>query len=49
MAYTFLDIAATPSVQSAQAANGSRTLWERFDGDRVSDRLTADDSAALSI
>ena len=40
MTYGFLDIASTPSVRAAQEANGSRELWQRFDGDRASDRFT---------
>jgi predicted pyridoxine 5'-phosphate oxidase superfamily flavin-nucleotide-binding protein len=40
MAYGFLDIAATPSVKAAQAANGSAALWESFAGDRARDRFT---------
>jgi hypothetical protein len=40
MTYGFLDIASTPSVRAAQEANGSRELWQRFDGDRASDRFS---------
>jgi predicted pyridoxine 5'-phosphate oxidase superfamily flavin-nucleotide-binding protein len=40
MAYGFLDIAATPSVKAAQAANGSAALWESFAADRARDRFT---------
>ncbi len=40
MTYGFLDIASTPSVKAAQAANGSAALWENFDRDRTNDRLT---------
>jgi len=40
MTYRFLDITATPSVRAAQAANGSREIWERFSGDRAFDRFT---------
>ena len=40
MAYGFLDIASTPSVKAAQAANGAAALWSRFDGDRAFDRFT---------
>jgi predicted pyridoxine 5'-phosphate oxidase superfamily flavin-nucleotide-binding protein len=39
MAYGFLDIAATPSVKAAQAANGSGEYWTGFKGDRSFDRL----------
>jgi uncharacterized protein len=40
MAYGFLDIASTPSVKAAQAANGGATVWSKFDGDRAFDRFT---------
>jgi uncharacterized protein len=40
MAYKFFDIVATPSVQAAQAANGSRQMWEHFKGHRTFDRFT---------
>jgi predicted pyridoxine 5'-phosphate oxidase superfamily flavin-nucleotide-binding protein len=40
MSYGFLDIAGTPSVKAAQAANGSAALWESFQGDRARDRFT---------
>lgn len=40
MAYGFLDRFSTPSVQAAQTANGARKIWERFEGDRASDRFT---------
>jgi predicted pyridoxine 5'-phosphate oxidase superfamily flavin-nucleotide-binding protein len=40
MTYKFLDITATPSVQAAQAANGSRDLWAQFKGHRTFDLLT---------
>jgi uncharacterized protein len=38
--YGFLDIAATPSVQEAQRANGSGQYWAAFKGDRTFDRFT---------
>ena len=47
MAYGFLDIASTPSVRAAQEANGSRELWQRFDGDRASDRFTENEIAFI--
>lgn len=47
MAYNYLDLLATPSVQSAQTANGARKIWERFDGDRVSDRFTESEAAFI--
>jgi hypothetical protein len=40
MAYGFLEIAGTPSVKSAQAANGSGRLWTDFKGKRAFDRFT---------
>ena len=48
MSYGFLDIAATPSVQAAQAANGARAVWERFHGDRTFDRFTEDERAFIA-
>ena len=47
MAYEYLDILATPSVQAAQADNGARKIWERFDGERVSDRFTESEAAFI--
>ena len=38
--YSFLNIAATPSVQEAQRANGSGNYWAAFKGDRTFDRFT---------
>jgi hypothetical protein len=38
--YGFLNIAATPSVQEAQHANGSGDYWAAFKGDRMFDRFT---------
>ncbi len=29
MAYRYLDLAVTPSVRAAQAANGSAAVWEK--------------------
>ena len=40
MAYGFLEIAATPGVCAAQAANGSAGFWADFKGDRAFDRFT---------
>ena len=40
MAYRFLDIAGTPSVRAAQAANGSGEFWTTFKADRTFDRFT---------
>ncbi|HLZ85536.1 MAG TPA: pyridoxamine 5'-phosphate oxidase family protein [Caulobacteraceae bacterium] len=48
MAYGFLDIAATPSVKAAQAANGSAALFENFEGDRAFDRFTESETAFIA-
>jgi uncharacterized protein len=40
VAYGFLDIASTPSVKAAQAANGSGDFWANFNGHRAYDRFT---------
>jgi len=48
MPYGFLDIAATPSVKAAQEANGSRALFEDFDGDRAFDRLGPAEAAYIA-
>ncbi len=40
MAYGFLDIARTPSVKAAQAANRVEGLWTDFKGKRTFDRFT---------
>ncbi len=48
MAYQFLDTVSTPGVRAAQEANGSRELWERFKGNRVSDRFTEDEAAFIA-
>jgi predicted pyridoxine 5'-phosphate oxidase superfamily flavin-nucleotide-binding protein len=47
MPYKFLDIVATPSVQAAQAANGSRQMWEHFKGHRTFDRFTENEIAFI--
>ena len=47
MTYGFLDITSTPSVRAAQEANGSREVWQRFDGDRASDRFTENEIAFI--
>jgi predicted pyridoxine 5'-phosphate oxidase superfamily flavin-nucleotide-binding protein len=41
MSYDFLDVAVTPSVRAAQAANGAGALWTGSEIDRPSDRFTA--------
>ena len=48
MSYKFLDIASTPSVRAAQAANGSREMWEKFKGHRTFDRFTDDEAAFIA-
>ncbi len=48
MAYGFLDIAATPGVHAAQAANGSRRMWEEMDADRAFDRFTENEAAYIA-
>lgn len=47
MAYDYLDRLATPSVQAAQAANGARKIWERFEGERTSARFTENEAAFI--
>jgi uncharacterized protein len=46
--YKFLDIASTPSVRAAQAANGSREMWEKFKGHRTFDRFTDDEATFIA-
>jgi predicted pyridoxine 5'-phosphate oxidase superfamily flavin-nucleotide-binding protein len=48
MAYKFLEIAATPSVRAAQAANGAREQWERFGGHRAFDRFSDNEAAFIA-
>jgi predicted pyridoxine 5'-phosphate oxidase superfamily flavin-nucleotide-binding protein len=48
MAYSFLDMAATPSVVAAQIANGSRDMWTRMGDDRSFVELTADVAAFIA-
>jgi len=48
VSYKFLDIASTPSVRAAQAANGSREMWEKFTGHRGFDRFTDDEAAFIA-
>jgi uncharacterized protein len=48
MPYKFLDTVATPSVQAAQAANGTRQMWENFKGHREFDRFTGDEVAFIA-
>jgi predicted pyridoxine 5'-phosphate oxidase superfamily flavin-nucleotide-binding protein len=44
MPYGFLDIAMTPSVIAAQAANGASGAWTDFPGNRAFDRFTEAES-----
>jgi predicted pyridoxine 5'-phosphate oxidase superfamily flavin-nucleotide-binding protein len=48
MGYDFLDIAVTPSVRAAQAANGADALWSGQDIDRPSDRFTPAEAAFIA-
>ncbi len=49
MAYKFLDIASTPSVLAAQAANHSRELWaDKASTPRDFDRFTDDEAAFIA-
>lgn len=48
MAYGFLDIASTPSVKAAQAAEGSPAFWAGFSGHRAFDRFTANERAFIA-
>ncbi len=46
--YGFLDIASTPSVKAAQAANGSGDFWSDFHGNRAFDRFTEAEAAFIA-
>jgi predicted pyridoxine 5'-phosphate oxidase superfamily flavin-nucleotide-binding protein len=46
--YGFLDIAMTPSVKIAQAANGAGGLWENFKGHREFDRFTPSEAEFIA-
>jgi predicted pyridoxine 5'-phosphate oxidase superfamily flavin-nucleotide-binding protein len=48
MPYGFLDIALTPSVKAAQAANGSAELWFDFHGNRAFDRFTPSETEFIT-
>lgn len=48
MSYGFLDIAITPSVRAAQAANGTASLWTDFKGHRQFDRFTEAEIAFIA-
>jgi uncharacterized protein len=47
MGYGFLEIASTPSVKAAQAANGSADYWGGFSGNRTFDRFTENEVAFI--
>jgi len=47
MTYKFLEMASTPSVQAAQAGNGSLEAWQGFRGHRAFDRFTYDEAAFI--
>jgi predicted pyridoxine 5'-phosphate oxidase superfamily flavin-nucleotide-binding protein len=47
MSYGFLDIISTPSVKTAQAANGSAELWTDFPGHRAFNQFTAAETAFI--
>ncbi len=47
MAYKFLDLITTPSVRAAQAANGSRDMWEHFKGHRTFDCFSDNETAFI--
>ncbi|HQU25289.1 MAG TPA: pyridoxamine 5'-phosphate oxidase family protein [Acidiphilium sp.] len=48
MSYGFLDIMATSGVKAAQAANGSREMWEGLSQDRTFDRFTENETAFIA-
>jgi len=48
MSYGFLDIMATSGVKAAQAANGSREMWEGLSQDRTFDRFTESEAAFIA-
>src|ERR1700748_720142 len=49
MSYKFLELASTPSVRAAQAANGSLEMWQRLEeSDRAFDRFTDDEAAFIA-
>ena len=48
MGYGFLDIAMTPNVKAAQAANGAADVWDNFKGHREFDRFTPDEAAFIA-
>jgi predicted pyridoxine 5'-phosphate oxidase superfamily flavin-nucleotide-binding protein len=49
MSYKFLELASTPSVRAAQAANGSRDMWQHLaDSNRDFDRFTDGERAFIA-
>src|SRR6202012_2426495 len=48
MGYGFLDIAMTPNVKAAQAANGAAEVWDNFKGHREFDRFTPGEAAFIA-
>lgn len=48
MSYGFLDIAVTPSVRAAQAANGAAGLFDNPEIDRAFDRFTPSEQAFIA-
>jgi hypothetical protein len=48
MSYGFLDIMATAGVKAAQAANGSREMWEGRSQDRTFDRFSENEAAFIA-
>jgi predicted pyridoxine 5'-phosphate oxidase superfamily flavin-nucleotide-binding protein len=48
MAYGFLDIALTPSVEAAQRAMGADHIFREFQGDRAFDRFTEGEAAFIA-
>jgi predicted pyridoxine 5'-phosphate oxidase superfamily flavin-nucleotide-binding protein len=48
MAYSFLDIAATPGVKAVQAAMGSDRLWAGAGQERQFDRFTPEEAAFIA-
>ncbi len=49
MAYGFMDIARTPSVQGAQAEMGADHLWSDFRGHRESDQFTEQEAGFIAL
>jgi predicted pyridoxine 5'-phosphate oxidase superfamily flavin-nucleotide-binding protein len=49
MSYRYLDLASTPSVKAAQAANGSAAVWADMQGRRGSNRLTDAEAEFIAV